>query len=86
MSVTVTSLTELDAALAAGRDVIIVDSPAGVWLKLESRPSSRVEARESSHVEAPYIPKVDGRQWSRGAWLWVIPDGEHQAVRVRVPW
>ncbi|GLU88894.1 hypothetical protein [Agromyces sp. NBRC 114283] len=52
MAVTVTSQKELDKALKNSEPVIYIDSPAGVWLRVESSGSSRVEARGSSSVEA----------------------------------
>jgi len=51
---TVTTQSELDAALLTTVSDIIIDSPSGVWLRLDSngKGSSRVEAWGSSSVEA----------------------------------
>ena len=51
---TVTTQSELDAALLTTVSDIIIDSPSGVWLRLDSngKGSSRVEAWGSSRVEA----------------------------------
>lgn len=50
MSTVVTTQAEMDAAITSGASDIIIDSPAGVWLKVAD--SSRVEAWDSSRVEA----------------------------------
>jgi len=52
VSRTVTTQTELDAALAVGAERIVISSPAGVWLRLSNSGSSHVEAWDSSHVVA----------------------------------
>ena len=64
MSVTVTTQTELDAALAAKQSVIDIKPPAGVWLTLRNTGSSHVEARESSHVVARGSSHVVARESS----------------------
>ena len=43
---------ELDAALAAGADRIVINSPHGVWLSVEASGSATVEAYDSATVEA----------------------------------
>jgi hypothetical protein len=52
MTRNVTSQSELDAALADEADVIYIESPAGVWLRLLASGSSHVEAWGCSHVVA----------------------------------
>ena len=49
---TVTTQTELDAALADAVDRIIIDSPSDTWLTITDSGSSHVTARGSSRVEA----------------------------------
>ena len=51
MSVTVSTQAELDAALAANTRVVIINSPAGVWLTVRAS-SSTVHAYDSSTVRA----------------------------------
>lgn len=51
MSITVTTQKELDVAIEAGEERIIIDSPRRVWLRVGGG-SSRVEAWGSSRVEA----------------------------------
>jgi hypothetical protein len=50
MSITVKTQAELDAAIAAGSQGIIIDSPAGVWLSVGG--AATVWASGSSSVEA----------------------------------
>ena len=50
MSITVKTQAELDAAIAAGSQGIIIDSPAGVWLSVGG--SATVQAWGSATVEA----------------------------------
>ena len=50
MTTTVTTQTELDAAIERGEEDIVINSPDGVWLTL--RGSSHVVAWGSSHVVA----------------------------------
>jgi hypothetical protein len=64
MSTTVTNQTELDAAIKAGSTDIIINSPAGVWLTLNSPQSSSVEARGSSSVVAWGSSRVVARESS----------------------
>ena len=52
MSVTVTTQAELDAALAARESLVIINSPAGVWLTVRASDSSTVRAYGSSTVYA----------------------------------
>jgi hypothetical protein len=52
MSISVTTQEELDNALTAGEPEVIIDSPAGVWLRLASTGSARVEAWGSASVVA----------------------------------
>ena len=58
MSITVTTQKELDVAIEAGEERIIIDSPRGVWLRVGGSSSvvawgsSSVVARGSSSVEA----------------------------------
>ena len=53
MSVTVHTQAELDQALAeSSADIIYVDSPYGVWLRISAEGSSHVVALGSSHVVA----------------------------------
>lgn len=51
-TVTVTTQAELDAAISAKAETIYIESPEGVWLRLENSGSSHVDARDSSHVVA----------------------------------
>ncbi|WIY84303.1 hypothetical protein [Propionimicrobium sp. PCR01-08-3] len=66
--ITVHNQSELDAALAR-EDIkkIIINSPADVWLTLGSNGagSSRVVARDSSHVVAWGLSRVVARESSR---------------------
>lgn len=57
VSTIVRTQPELDAALAAGADDIVIDSPAGVWLTV--RGSAHVVARGSAHVVAWGSAHVD---------------------------
>ena len=52
MSTTVTTQAEMDAALAAGAETIIIRSPRGVRLTISDSGSSTVEAYDSSTVRA----------------------------------
>jgi hypothetical protein len=52
MTVTVTTQSELDAALAANESPIYIESPEHVTLTLVASASSHVVARDSSHVVA----------------------------------
>jgi hypothetical protein len=61
MNTTVTTQTELDAAIKAGARDITINSPAGVWLTLTSPPSTRVVAWESSSVVARESSSVVAR-------------------------
>jgi hypothetical protein len=49
---TVTTQQELDAALASDADIIYIDSPAGVWLRIGSYDSATVRASGSATVRA----------------------------------
>jgi hypothetical protein len=59
MTVTVTTQSELDAALAANESPIYIESPEHVTLTLVARGSSHVEARDSSRVEARGSSRVE---------------------------
>jgi hypothetical protein len=52
MTRTVTTQLELDDALASDADVIHINSPAGVWLRLSTSGSATVEASGSATVRA----------------------------------
>lgn len=52
MTVTVTTQTELDQALADRAETVYIQSEEGVWLTLTDTGSSHVVARGSSHVVA----------------------------------
>jgi hypothetical protein len=52
MATKVTTQKELDAALKAGDERIIIDSPRGVWLELTSTGEAWVEALNSASVSA----------------------------------
>jgi hypothetical protein len=52
MATKVTTQKELDAAIKAGDEYIIIDSPRGVWLELTSTGEAWVEARGSASVRA----------------------------------
>ena len=52
MLTTVTTQTELDAALDAKEELIYIESPSGEWLTVTKSDFSRVVARGSSRVEA----------------------------------
>ncbi len=58
---TVTTNTELDAALADTVDCIIIDSPSDTLLTVANSGSSRVAARGSSHVEARGLSTIEAR-------------------------
>lgn len=49
---TVTTQTELDAALTEGVELVLICSDPGVWLTVEYTGSSMVEAWDSATVEA----------------------------------
>jgi len=52
MSVTVRTQDDLDQALAEKAELIYVESPEGIWLRIANSGNSRVVARGSSHIEA----------------------------------
>ena len=56
MSIIVKTQAELDAAIAAGSQGIIIDSPAGVWLSVGG--SATVRASDSATVEASPLVAV----------------------------
>jgi hypothetical protein len=64
MPTTVTTQTELDAALTARTSEIWIESEAGVWLTINDSDSSRVEAWDSSSVEARGSSRVEARDSS----------------------
>mgnify|MGYP000219832752 FL=1 len=65
MPTTVTTQTELDAALDAKEDLIYIESPSGVWLTVTKTDSSSVEAWGSSRVVARGSSRVVARDSSR---------------------